>query len=96
MQALAFQIGSQISYNEIGQLCVLDKQTVERYIALLEKAFIVFRLPSFSRHLRNELKKSRKSILRQRHPQCCDKDIQHNRMRQDAGALWENYCISEE
>jgi len=96
VQALAFQIGSQVSYNEIGQLCGLDKQTVERYIALLEKAFIVFRLPSFSRNLRNELKKSRKIYFYDNGIRnAVIKNFSTIELRQDAGALWENYCISE-
>ena len=60
LKALALQIGSQVSYNEIGNLISLDSKTVERYIDILEKSYIVFRLGSFSRNLRNELKASRK------------------------------------
>ena len=60
LQALAFQIGSQVSYNEVGQFVGLDSKTVERYIDILEKSYIIFRLGSFSRNLRNELKCSRK------------------------------------
>ncbi len=60
VQALAFQVGHLVSYNELGQMAGLDNETVEQYILLLEKAFIVFRLGSFNRNLRNELKKSRK------------------------------------
>ena len=53
VQALAFQMAQLISYNELGQLCGLNAETVEKYISLLEKAFIVFRLRAFSRNLRN-------------------------------------------
>ncbi|HTO35768.1 MAG TPA: AAA family ATPase, partial [Flavobacterium sp.] len=60
LQALAFQIGSQVSYNELGQLCGLDSKTVEKYIILLEQTYVIFRLNSFSRNLRNELKSSKK------------------------------------
>ena len=60
LKALALQIGSQVSYNEIGNLIGIDAKTVERYIDLLEKSYVVFRLGSFSRNLRNELKTSRK------------------------------------
>ena len=60
LKALAFQIGSQVSYNEVGQLVGLDSKTVERYVDILEKSYIIFRLGSFSRNLRNELKQSRK------------------------------------
>ena len=59
LQALAYQIGSQVSYNEIGQTVGLDSKTVERYIDILEKSYIIFRLKSYARNLRNELKASR-------------------------------------
>lgn len=94
--ALALQIGSEVSYNELGQTVGSDSKTVEKYIDLLEKCFIVFRLPAFSRNLRNELKKSRKiyfydngirnAILRNFTPLA---------LRGDVGALWENFFISE-
>ena len=60
LQALAFQVGNQVSYNELGKTVGLDNETIESYLQLLEKAFIIFRLGSFSRNLRTELKKSRK------------------------------------
>ncbi len=96
MQALAFQMAQLISYNELGQLCGLNSETVEKYINLLEKAFIVFRLPAFSRNLRNELKKSykiyfydnglRNAVINQFNPV---------NLRSDTGQLWENWFISE-
>lgn len=96
VQALAFQVGSEVSYHELGQLTGLDNQTVERYIDLLEKVFIVFRLGSLSRNLRNELKKSQKyyfydnglrnTVINQFSPA---------NLRMDIGALWENYLMSE-
>lgn len=96
LQALAFQIGSQVSYNEVAQLIGLDPKTVERYIDILEKSYIIFRLGSFSRNLRNELKSSRKIYF-------WDLGIRNAvignltqiESRTDAGALWENYCIAE-
>ena len=60
LQALALQIGSQVSYHELAQICGLDGKTVEKYMMLLEQSYIIFRLASFSRNQRNELKKSRK------------------------------------
>jgi predicted AAA+ superfamily ATPase len=60
LKALAFQIGSQVSYNELSQICGLDAKTVEKYLLLLEKTFVIFRLGSFARNLRNELKFSKK------------------------------------
>ncbi|WP_299672452.1 ATP-binding protein [uncultured Polaribacter sp.] len=96
VQALAFQIGQQVSYHELGQIVGLNNETVARYILLLEKAFIVFRLPSLSRNLRNELKKSKKiyfydvgirnSVIKNWNPVG---------LRQDIGALWENFLIVE-
>ncbi len=96
VQALALQIGSEVSYQELGQLVGADKETVERYIDLLEKAYVVFMLQSFSRNLRNELKKNRKvyfwdtgirnAVIRNFNP---------IHLRQDTGALWENYLVAE-
>ena len=96
LQALAWQIGSQVSYNELAQTCSMDVKTVEHYITVLEQAFIVFRLGTFSRNLRNELKNSRKVYF-------YDNGIRNAIIanfspienRNDAGALWENYVISE-
>jgi uncharacterized protein len=96
IQALALQLGSEVSYQELGQLVGADKETVERYIDLLEKAYVLFRLPSFSRNLRNELKKNRKvyfwdtgirnAVIRNFNPL---------HLRQDTGALWENFLVAE-
>lgn len=96
VQALAFQVGNLVSYNELGQLSGLNSETVEHYINLLEKAFIVYRLGTYSRNLRNELKKSRKiyfydnglrnAIINHFNPMS---------LRQDKGALWENFLMAE-
>ena len=96
LQALAFQIGSEVSYNELGQLCDLDPKTVERYVILLEQSYIIFRLSSFSRNLRNELKSSRKIYF-------YDNGIRNAvianfslaETRSDIGALFENFLVSE-
>jgi len=96
LQALAFQVGSQVSYNELSKLCGLDAKTVEKYIVLLEQTYIVYRVGSFSRNLRSELKKSRKIYF-------YDNGIRNalianfNQLeqRQDVGALWENFVFSE-
>ena len=96
LQALAFQIGSQVSYNELGSICGMDAKTAEKYINLLEQAFVVFRLPSFSRNLRNELKSSRKIYF-------YDNGIRNAvinnfnpvSLRNDIGFLWENFLVSE-
>jgi len=63
LEALAMQVASEVSYNELAQLLNTDPHTVQRYISLLEKAFIIFRLRSFSRNVRNELKKAGRSIF---------------------------------
>lgn len=96
MKALAYQIGSVVSYNELSQIVEIDKGTIEKYINLLEQTKIIFRLPSYSRNLRNELKFGRKIYF-------CDNGIRNAlinnfsdiELRQDTGALWENFMISE-
>lgn len=96
LQALAYQIGSQVSYNEIGQTVGLDSKTVERYIDILEKSYIIFRLKSYARNLRNELKASRKIYF-------WDLGIRNAvignysqvESRTDVGNLWENFVIAE-
>ncbi|WP_396182669.1 ATP-binding protein [Flavobacterium sp.] len=96
LQALAFQVGSQVSYNEIGTLVGLDSKTIEKYVDLLEQSFVIFKLNSFSRNLRNELKFSRKIYF-------YDNGIRNAvinnfsplAIRQDTGMLWENYLVSE-
>lgn len=96
LKALALQIGNQISYNEIGNLIGLDSKTVERYIDILEKSFIIFRLGSFSRNLRNELKSSRKIYfwdLGIRN--AVIGNIAQIENRTDTGELWENFAIVE-
>ncbi|RMF57781.1 MAG: ATP-binding protein [Calditrichaeota bacterium] len=96
VRALALQIGNEVSYHEIGQLIGADKQTVERYIDLLEKAFIVFRLQSLSGNLRNEIKKSRKIYFYDNGIRnAVIKNFNSLSFRQDVGALWENFLISE-
>ncbi len=96
VQAIAFQLGSEVSYFELGQMTGLDNETVERYVMLLERAFIIFRLGTFSRNLRGELKRARKiyfydnglrnAVINQFNPL---------ELRNDKGALWENFLISE-
>ena len=96
LQALAYQIGSQVSFSELGQIVGLDSKTVEKYIVLLEQCFVIFRLNSFSRNLRNELKNSKKIYF-------YDLGIRNALIanfsdistRQDVGAMWENFVISE-
>ncbi|MDR3284126.1 MAG: ATP-binding protein [Treponema sp.] len=96
LQALSFQVGSQVSYSELGQTCGLDTKTVEKYIVLLEQCFVIFRLASFSRNLRNELKNSKKIYFYDngiRNAVIADFSIPEKRA--DVGALWENFLVSE-
>jgi predicted AAA+ superfamily ATPase len=96
LMALAYQVGSQVSYPDVGQACGLDYKTVEKYIELLEKAYIIFRLGSFSRNLRNELKKSRKVYFYDNGIRNASiADFRPLEMRGDVGPLWENYLVSE-
>ena len=96
LQALALQIGSEVSYNELASLLGVNKKTVENYVQILEKAFIIFRLKPFSRNLRNEIRKLRKIYF-------WDTGIRNAlinnlnplHLRQDTGSLWENFIISE-
>ena len=96
LQALAYQIGSEVSFNELAQLCDLDAKTIANYVTILEQAYIIFRLGSFSRNLRNELKSSRKIFF-------YDNGIRNAIIgnfsqvenRDDVGALFENYVIAE-
>ncbi len=96
LQALALQIGQQVSYNELSNLLDINRATIERYIDILEKAFVIFRLSPLSRNMRNELKRSRKIFF-------ADTGVRNAvinnfgilSLRQDTGALWENYLISE-
>lgn len=96
LTALALQVTSEVSYNELAQTIGTDNKTVEKYIDLLEKCYIIFKLNGFSRNLRTELKKAKKfyfydngirnAILQNFAPLA---------LRQDVGALWENFFISE-
>lgn len=96
VKAIALQLGSEVSYNELAQLTGSNPKTVEKYVDLLEKCFVLFRLPSLSRNLRTELKKSRKIYF-------WDNGIRNaviqnfapSELRNDMGALWENFFISE-
>jgi predicted AAA+ superfamily ATPase len=96
LQALALQVGSEVNYNELSQLIGINKVTVQKYIDILEKGYIVFRLNSFSRNIRNEIKQNRKIYF-------YDNGIRNmiignfNQLdlRLDKGALWENFLVSE-
>lgn len=96
VRAIALQLGSEVNYNELSQLVGVDKNTVEKYISVLEKGYVIFRLPSYNRNVRNEIKKGRKIYF-------YDNGIRNIiigsmnevSLRTDVGALWENFLISE-
>lgn len=96
LRALAFQIGSEVSYNELSKLLSIDKNTVSNYIDILVKGSVIFKLPSFSRNLRNEIKINQKIYF-------IDTGIRNMiignfnpfESRTDVGILWENFLISE-
>ena len=98
VQALAFQIGSTVSANELAGLVGIDAKTVERYIEILEKSFIVFTLPSYAKNQRNELKFARKLYF-------WDMGIRNGvignmapvslRSPEELGHMWENFVVAE-
>ena len=94
----AFQIGQEVSFSEIGQLVGCDAKTAAKYIDILEKAFIVFKLGSYSRNLRNELRKSQKVFFYDcgiRNYVLGDWRPLARRDAAEAGHLWENWFIAE-
>lgn len=96
LQALALQIGAEVSYNELANLLKIDKKTVERYVELLEKTFVIFRLKPYGGNLRSELSKLRKIYfwdLGVRN--ALINNFNNIDLRSDVGALWENFMISE-
>ena len=94
--ALALQVGNEVNNNELSQTIGVNKITIQKYIDILEKTYIVFRLNSFSRNLRNEIKRNRKVYF-------YDNGIRNMiignfnqiKLRTDLGALWKNFLISE-
>ncbi|TAE52213.1 MAG: ATP-binding protein [Bacteroidetes bacterium] len=96
LQALALQLGSEVSFHELGQLIGADPVTVERYVDLLEQSFVLFRLPSLSRNSRNEIKKGRKIYFYDNGIRnAILKNFSPLALRPDTGALWENFLIAE-
>jgi len=96
IQSLALQVGNEVSVNELAGQVGMDNKTVESYLRILEQSFILFRLGSYSRNLRNELKRSRKIYF-------VDTGIRNavinnlnpTTLRADVGGLWENFVITE-
>jgi predicted AAA+ superfamily ATPase len=96
LKALALQVGSEVSFSELSRLTGADRGTIEKYVRILEDAFILFRLSGFSRNVRTELRKSKKFYF-------WDNGVRNAIIgnfnpldsRSDTGALWENYIVSE-
>lgn len=96
LQALAFQVGSEVSTNELARTLQTDSKTIDKYLDLLEKCYVIFRLGGLSRNLRTELKRAKKiyfydngvrnAVIQQFSPVA---------LRNDMGALWENFFIAE-
>lgn len=96
VRALALQIGSEVSYHELSQTVGADNQTVERYIDLLQKAYVVFVIPAYSRNVRNEIKKGKKIFFYDNGIRnAVIGDFSNIEKRSDIGMLWENYLMSE-
>lgn len=96
LKALALQLGNEVSFRELSLLLKVTIETVQRYIELLEKSFVLFRLPSFSRNLRNELTRNHKFYF---YDTGVRNSLLHNYLpldaRTDTGAMWENFCVIE-
>ncbi len=96
VQSLALQVGNEVNYNELAQIVNVDKNTISTYIDILQKGYVVFKLGSYSGNLRNEIKKNKKVYF-------YDNGVRNMilgnfnglNLRQDTGALWENFLISE-
>jgi predicted AAA+ superfamily ATPase len=96
LRALAFQVGSQVSYNELSQVCSMDVKTVEKYIGLLEQTYVLFRMSSYHRNLRGELSKSKKIYFYDTGVRnALINNFNTPEFRQDIGGLWENFLVVE-
>ncbi|MCP5064658.1 MAG: ATP-binding protein [Ignavibacteriae bacterium] len=96
IQALALQIGNEVNYNELSQIVGINKTTIQKYIEILEKGYIVFRLSSYSKNVRSEIKRNRKIYFYDNGVRNMVLGNFNNlELREDKGALWENFLISE-
>lgn len=96
LRLLAFQIGNEVSMEELGNSLGISKNTVVRYLDLLEKAFVIFRLDGFSRNLRNEInKKSKYYFYDVGVRNALINNFNSLELRDDIGKLWENFVIVE-
>lgn len=96
LQLMAFQVGKQVSYTELGTSLGMSKNTIERYLDLLEKAFVIQKLSGFSRNLRSEVtKNSRYYFLDNGVRNALINNFNALELRNDVGELWENYLVIE-
>ena len=96
LQMLAYQVGSEVSYNELGRSLMIDTKTVIAYIELLEQAYVIYRLGTFSRNLRNEIKTNKKIYFFDNGVRnALIKNLQPIALRNDIGMLWENFLMAE-
>jgi len=96
IKALALQIGSEVNFSELAQLVKADQKTVEKYVDLLEKTFVIFSLPALSGNVRNEIKKGRKIYFYDNGIiNAVTRNFNPITSRNDIGALFENYMIAE-
>ncbi|MEN0050728.1 MAG: ATP-binding protein [Bacteroidota bacterium] len=96
IRALALQVGSEVNYNELSRLVGVDKNTIERYITVLEQGYVIFRLPSFSRNVRTEIRKGKKIYFYDNGIRnMVIKSMNQIEFRADVGSLWENFLVSE-
>lgn len=96
LQSLAYRVGSEVSYNELSRLLAIDVKTVGSYVELLEQAFVIFRLGTFSRNLRSEIKTNKKIYFYDNGVRnALINNFQAVSQRNDIGALWENFLVSE-
>jgi predicted AAA+ superfamily ATPase len=96
LKALALQVGSEVSPNEIAGSIQIDRKTVLSYLSLLEQAFVIFRLPPFVKNRRDEIKKMSKYYFHDNGIlNALTNNFLHTENRRDVGALWENYLVSE-
>ncbi len=96
LKLLAWQIGSEVNYNELSRVLKIDNQTVESYIDMLEMAFVIYKLPAYHNNHRTELKKSKKIYFNDLGIRnALINDFRPIEIRNDAGALFENFVINE-
>lgn len=96
VKALALQIGSEVNFCELAQLVKADQKTVDKYINLLEKSFVIFTLPAFAGNVRNEIKKNKKIYFYDTGiVNAITRNFNSIANRNDVGALFENYMIAE-